>query len=138
VLSTQFRLVIDLDNLQPAVLGVAICFPRCCTARAFVECKAEIRAANARDDGIVGNVEQISAVLKATFLTVCIDGHHEQFAEPFGGFSKLWPSDSTTRRAGRSIARPRRVKRRTLRSGSARTPPGRLEIGWSNARPSPL
>jgi len=50
-------------------------------ARAFVECKAEISAANARDD-IVGNVDQASAVLIATFLTACIDGHREQFAEP--------------------------------------------------------
>ncbi len=40
--------------------------------------------ANTRDDDIVGNVDQISAVLMATFLTACIDGRRELFAEPFG------------------------------------------------------
>ena len=45
--------------------------------------------ANTRDDDIVGNVDQISAVLMATFLTACIDGRRELFVEPFGWFVEI-------------------------------------------------
>ena len=58
-------------------------------ARAFVERKAEIGAANARDDDIVGNVDEISGTLMATFLTTCIDGHREQFIKRFAWFVEI-------------------------------------------------
>ena len=55
-------------------------------ALAFIEHKADIGAANARDEDIIGSVDNISAVLMATFLTACIDGRREAFVEPFGWF----------------------------------------------------
>lgn len=55
-------------------------------ALAFVEHKADIGAANGRDEDIVGNVDEISAALMATFLTACIDGRREAFVDPFGWF----------------------------------------------------
>jgi hypothetical protein len=55
-------------------------------ALAFVEHKAEIGASAARDDDIVDNVDKISAILMAAFLTACIDGRREAFVEPFGWF----------------------------------------------------
>ena len=63
-------------------------------ALAFVEHKAEIGAANARDDDTVGNVDEISA-------TACIDERRELFVEPFGWFLEIGPRCWTTYGASR-------------------------------------
>lgn len=58
-------------------------------ANAFVEHKADIGAANARDEDIVGNVDEISAILMSTFLTACIDERRELFVEPLAWFVEI-------------------------------------------------
>ena len=58
-------------------------------ALAFVEHKADIGAAAARNEDIVVNVDRICAVLMAAFLTACIDGRREAFVEPFGWFVEI-------------------------------------------------
>lgn len=58
-------------------------------ALAFVEHKADIGVATARNEDIIGNVDKICAVLMATFLTACIEGRREAFVEPFGWFVEI-------------------------------------------------
>jgi len=75
-----------MPTLDDAIQDPAI---RARLAVALVEHKADIGAAAARDEDIVDNVDGISAILMATYLTACIDGRREAFAEPLGWFVEI-------------------------------------------------
>ncbi len=75
-----------MPTLDHAMLDPAI---RTRLALALVEHKADIGAAAARDEDIVDNVDKISAILMATYLTACIDGQREAFVEPLGWFVEI-------------------------------------------------